>query len=457
MRRTLLIDSIVALACVALGACPLAAEAVKPPTPRGQLVFRNGDLLKGALVGMDQNLLRWGRADALEPMAFDPAAIARVEFEPGPARPAFTNLSCVVRLTNEDQFQGILQGYDGANLRLETLFAGTLDIPASRVLLVLPQPAPRAVLYQGPTSMEGWVMGKVSAAAILDSGVWMYKDGALYAGKSASVAREVNLPDVASVSFDLEWRGFFHIAIALYTSYLQPINLANKDQEPDFGGFYSLQLNPFSANVLPVKKTEPLRYLGQAGLQGLGQRTAASFDIRVNKPKRTITLLMDGVVIKQWVDTEGFAGSGTAIRLVHQGQGAVRLGNLRVAEWDGQFEEPPFVAPDLTVDLARLRNGDRVSGRVKTMDSQSVVLESASQEIQVPITRVKQVQLGSGRKEVEPRSGRSAKAFLLGGGVVTGVLAGLDPAGLTLESANFGRATIPIPDIQRLEFEPTGP
>lgn len=452
MKRLISLLSVAALAC-ALNLDGAAAGGEIPSSPRAQIVFRNGDLLKGSLLGLENGQLRWARADAPEPMDFSTAAIARVEFEPGTSRRGFTNLSCVVRLTNDDQFQGLLQGFDGARLRLETLFAGTLDISASRLLLFMPQPPPRPILYQGPTSMEGWVMGKVSAAAILDSGVWMFKEGALYALKSASVAREVNLPDVASLSFDLEWRGFFHIAIALYTSYLQPINLANKDQEPDFGGFYSLQLNPFSANLLPVKKTEPLRYLGQAGLQGLGQRSSASFDVRINKPKRTITLLMDGVVIKQWVDTEGFAGSGTAIRLVHQGQGAVRVSNLKVAEWDGQFEEPPFVAPDLTVDLARLRNGDRVSGKVRGMDGQSVAMESASQELQVPLARVKQIQMGSGRKEVEPISPRSVRAHLFGGGWITGELAGLDASAVRLESANFGQASIPLADLQKLEFE----
>src|SRR5687768_16839635 len=142
--------------------------------------------------------------------------------------------------------------------------------------------------------MEGWTRGKVNAQGLTDAGEWMYSNGAFYALKSASIARDLKLPDVASIQFDLEWRGFFHVAVALYSSYLHPINLANKESEPQFGGFYSMQLNPFSANLLPVEQNEPLRYLGQASLQHLAQTNAAHIDIRVNKAKSLVALMVNG-------------------------------------------------------------------------------------------------------------------------------------------------------------------
>ena len=48
--------------------------------------------------------------------------------------------------------------------------------------------------------------------------------------------------------------------MALYTDYLT-VSLAEKDSEPDFGGFYSLQLTSYAVNVLMVKQKEPLQYL----------------------------------------------------------------------------------------------------------------------------------------------------------------------------------------------------
>src|SRR5262249_15342491 len=157
------------------------------------------------------------------------------------------------------------------------------------------------------------------------------------------------------------------LAIALYTDYYQPINLANKDTEPEFGGFYSLQLNSFSANLLPVKKNDPLRYLGQVSVPAFNQKNTAHVEIRASKTKRTIALLVDGEVVKQWNETEEFVGQGAGVRFVHQGQGKVKLSQLRVSVWDGQFEEKPSAHPDAKQDIAKLRNGDKAGGTLNSI------------------------------------------------------------------------------------------
>jgi hypothetical protein len=290
------------------------------------------------------------------------------------------------------------------------------------------------------------------AAGLMDSGQWLYQNHAFYALKSASIARDVHLPEMASFSFDIEWRGFFHVAVALYTEYLNPVNLANKETEPKFGGFYSLQINPFSANLLPVKQTEPLRYLGQAPLQNLSQKSSAHIDIRVNKQKKLIALLIDGVVVKQWVDTDEFAGTGSAIRFVHQGQGAVKLTNIKVAEWDGQFEEPPSVTPNKTQDIARLKNGDRVPGSVKLIQDGKMKVEGGGTLLDIPMSRVKQIEF-AGRSMSPTNSPNVVRAFLTSGGSITFELQKWSPEGLLAKSENFGTVTFKPDAFSRLLFD----
>jgi hypothetical protein len=252
----------------------------------------------------------------------------------------------------------------------------------------------------------------------------------------------------------LEWRGFFHIAIALYTEYLQPINLANKETEPKFGGFYSLQINPFSANLLPVKQTEPLRYLGQASLQALAQKNSAHVDIRVNRAKRMIALLIDGTLVKQWIDTDEFAGTGTAVRFVHQGQGAVKLTNLKVTEWDGTFEEPISVTPNKTQDLARLKNGDRVLGNIKSMAEGKMIIEVSGRPLEVPVNRVKQVELASPPvKAPAPKPNTIRAYFASGAGSVTFDLRKWTAGEVAASSENFGAATFKPGAFSRILFD----
>ena len=299
-------------------------------------------------------------------------------------------------------------------------------------------------------------MGKVTAGALVESGEWIYQNEAFYAMKSASIARDLKLPDSMSLQFDIEWRGFFHVAVALYTAYLHPINLANKETEPQFGGFYSLQLNPFSANLLPVKQNEPLRYLGQASLQHLAQTNAAHVDIRVNKSKKLIALVVNGTLVKQWTD-EDFAGTGSSVRFVHQGQGAVKLTNIKVTEWDGAFEEPAMITPNKTQDMARLKNGDRIIGNVKAIRDGKLSIEGAGTLLDVPIARVKQVELAPTTPLTDKADDQTVRAyFTSGNGSLTFKLEQWTNAELSASSENFGAARFKPEAFSRIVFDLKG-
>jgi hypothetical protein len=301
-------------------------------------------------------------------------------------------------------------------------------------------------------------MGKVNPLLAVDAGDWHYKEGAFYATKSASIARDLSLPDSASLSFDLEWKGFFNIAIALYSEYLQPINLANKETEPKFGGFYSMQLNPFSANLLSVVQKDPIRYLGQSAIQAFNQKTSARVDIRMSKEKKIIALLVDGIVARQWLEPDSFSGTGTAVRFVHQGQGAVKISNIKVSEWDGQFEEAPSITLGNKQDLAKLRNGDKVGGKLKAIQNGKMTFEANGLPLDVPLTRVKQIEIAGPKVNPRPLLTRAIKAFFgREGGAVTFELESWDSTSVIAQSVFFGKTTFKTEAFYRILFDLNGP
>lgn len=435
-----------------------SAKGTSRRTVRDSILFKNGDVLFGSLQSIDEGSgVLWNRPDALNEFGFTPDAITQIELaalEAPRSAPASSNL-CSIQLSNGDLIQGDLVSYDGQKVIVETWYGGTLELPKSAVALIAPLGLPKPTIFAGPAGLEGWTMGKVNAGALVDSGQWLYSNGAFYAMKSASIARDLHLPDSMSLQFDLEWRGFFHVAVALFTEYMHPINLANKENEPKFGGFYSLQINPFSANLLPVKQTEPLRYLGQASLQNLAQTNAAHIDIRASKSKRLVALLINGVLVKQWVepDNETFAGTGRAVRFVHQGQGAVKLSNIKVTEWDGQFEEPVTLTPNKTQDLVRLKNGDRVPGAVKGIGEGKLKIEAPGTNLDIPINRVKQVELASTAVS-QPPGARFVRAYFASGlGSLTFKLEKWTPEELVASSENFGSAKFSSSAFSRLLFD----
>ncbi|MCI0536493.1 MAG: hypothetical protein L0Z50_14830 [Verrucomicrobiales bacterium] len=422
------------------------------------LRFRNGDVLFGKLLMIEvETGLRWNHPDAPEPINFKLDNVLELLLRDTQPNHSVASNTCLVRLTNQDEFSGHLTRFDSDKLVLDTWYAGSLVIPRKMVQFVQPKPLPASPIFTGPTGLEGWTIGKLSAA-VAEAGEWRYRNGAFYATRAASIARDVKLPDASNLEFDLSWRGSFHLAIALYTDYLQPVSLSSKESEPDFGGFYSLQLNNYYANLLPVTKSDPIRYLGQIPLQssGLGQKDSAHIEIRANKSRNLIALLIDGTLVKMWIDTQEFVGKGTGIRIVHQGQGASKITNLRVSEWDGQFEEKPTNPPDSRQDLVKLRNGDKLGGTVELVHEGKMLFALAGKTIEVPLNRVKQMELAGARLERPQGSVQEMRGFFARGGSVTFDLEKLDENGWIAKSPIFGKTTFHRAAFSRVDFEPGG-
>ncbi len=439
------------LLALLLGALSLTAAA---PPPQA-ILFRNGDLLTGQLESITPaDGLRWRHADATAAIQFQPGALAEIHLG-APAPPPVTAPSfCYVRLTNGDELSGNLKSLDEQQVVLDTWFAGSLTLPRARVASLRPAgPTPRAV-FAGPDGLEGWTMGK-SLPGNLNPAQWHFVNGAFVATQPASIARDVKLPPSSTLEFDLAWRGQFALAIALYTDSLQPVRLAQTADEPPFGGFYSLQLNSYSTQLLLVRHKEAVRQLGMAVIPQFQQTNQARIAIKSSREQKTITVLINGVVAKQWADTEGFGGEGTGIRLVHQGQGPLRLTNLRVSEWDGRLEENvAALVPNVKNDVGRLANRDSVAGRLVEVKGDKFRFAVADSFIEIPLDRIAQVDFATDRAQTAPLQAGDIRVFFTGRGSLTFALESWTEQAVKVSSANFGKAEFLPKAFSRILFQP---
>ena len=141
-----------------------------------------------------------------------------------------------------------------------------------------------------------------------------------------------------------------------------------------------------------MKKDKPLTYLGQATLPGFRNQSNSHVEFFASKPEKMIAVSINGKVIRKWTDSDGFAGEGTGIRIVHQGRGAVRIANLRIEEWDGRFQEPPTHPIGSESDLVKLINNDRMEGTVTGISDGKLQVKTLEGEFPVPLERVKQIE-----------------------------------------------------------------
>ena len=404
------------------------------------LHFRNGDYLIGDLKKYDPAAtITWQRDDMIKPAQFKPTAISDIDVHQV-MQTAATN-DAQVQLVSGDRLQGNLVGLDRDKIVLDTWYGGKMSVARKAVQMVVSQQQNHAVVFNGLTGLDRWSSAKVTA--VQDAGEWSYKDGAFFATKAASIARDLHLPDSASIQFDISWRGTLQMAIALYTSRLEPVNLANKDTEPDFGGFYSLQLSSIGSALLVVKKGAPLNYLWpqQMSIPGLSDKNQAHVEVRLDKATHSIALMIDGKIVKQAVDPEGFAGSGTAMRFVHQGLGSLRMSNLRIAEWDGQFEEK-YENGQGTQDLVKLRNRDRVSGEVLSVQSGKLIVDATGAKLDVPFERVKQIEFAGQKSDLQKNAETTATGYFRTGGSLSFRIDRWDDAGMAVSNRAFGKAVL---------------
>jgi len=354
--------------------------------------FENDDVFFGRLLGMsDPEYLEWKNPNVEKPIRFATSGVSEIQLDIEMGEAWMATNRCQVLFTNGDSMIANLERYDGTNYHFRAPFGEGLTARREMVRLLRLSSGEGAAVFEGPEGLDGWTMGDVKVEG---AGTWKYANGGFYANKAASIAKIVNLPESSSLEFDMAWKETFNLAVALYTDFLQPISLRNKDIEPNFGGFYSIQLNPRSANVLLVKKDIPLQFLGQHILNQFDRKNQAHVEIKCSRSQNVIALYVDGALIRLWRDPNGFNGEGKGIRLVHQGSGSVRIRNIRVNRWNGVFDEPPSLPADSELDLVRVAPHGSFKARVKSIVGGSVEFEPRAPRRSLPMSDINQLEFG---------------------------------------------------------------
>ncbi len=405
---------------------PSNSSAVAPKAPeKDALVFRNGDTLQGSLLSIvPETEVRWNHPDAKRPLEFAPGSIVQIKLAGKPAPPA--QPQAVVRLTNGDELHGQLVALDAEKLTLQTAFAGELAIQRPMLQTILPKVGVASALYVGPTDLADWQRPQGDQS-------WSFRDGAFYTvtGQSGVIGRDMKLKDRSRIDFDLAWRSHPYLQISVY----------GDNPENFYANAYMVQISGNSVQLQRGRVRGGFNNLGgSTSLDNLTSRGKARFSILVDKPKRTIAFLVDGSLVKQWTDPGDFAGLGGCVMFMSQGQGPMRIGNLLVAEWDGELGDGTVLAAK-SEDLIRFSNNDKVSGQLKSISKGVITFATAFATLEVPIERAAQIEFASEKAERARRQAGDVRATFHEGGSVTLALEKLDETSLVGSSENFGKRT----------------
>ncbi|MFO7871824.1 MAG: hypothetical protein R6V03_10390 [Kiritimatiellia bacterium] len=405
------------------------------------IAFLNGDRLHGRLLAIDpENTgVKWHCPNAAETILFGLDGISEIALASGDAGNKTEGSS--IRLTNGDLISGKLVSLRNDSLVLDTWYAGTVTIKRPMIRTINPGQSSSIIVYEGPRGLAEWTIGRRGGA-----NNWRYKDSALYALSSSSIARNIpDLPDRADIEFEAAWWG-------PYPSFYCSFYTDNLDSYS--GNCYSLRLSGTSVYMYRYTSHSGSRNIGNISVQSFSdqKKNKALFNLLVDKENKSVTLLIDGVMMKQWTDQGDFAGRGNGILFQPQSNGGFKISNIKVTKWDGKLPEPSSGPTEHEEDLVRFVNGDKVSGELQTISDNKAVFKTSYAALTIPVQRIATIYMSEKNAQRARRNKGDIMARFREGGRITMRLARLEEGRIYGESENFGNITVPTAAFDSLEF-----
>lgn len=427
----------------------VAAPAASGPDGADVLTLQNGDRLHGTLVSATPGAgfgLKWRSVEIESPVSFSLRTLDRVRLgrqpEGGAAPP-----QAQVQLSNSDTLRGEIVSMEGDTLVLRTAYAGDLSLRRAMLAQVWPGRAGSSVVYEGPDDMTGWVVGEQGGRR----GGWIVRDGKLVTASRYPVGRELKgLPDMAEISFTVGWEGpYMMLAVAVCAENIRSID----------GNTYFFQFSGNSGYLYRRSNTSGSNNLGPNFPIELMREQAAARESRIqillNRPAKQICLLINGALVRQWTDPDGFPGTGKGLLFQCQGEGVRHsISRIRAAAWDGRIPQSGASLQASPEDSLSMANGDKMSGKVLAIKDDVVRFETSYAPLDIPLNRISEIGFGTNGRERARLNKNDIRCEFEGGGWVTLDLVSLENGQISGKSENFGNIRLAISALRVIEFNP---
>ncbi len=325
------------------------------------------------------------------------------------------------------------------SIDMETWFGGALRADRERVQSIAFLQNGYRVLYEGPNTLNEWVLGKSPNG-------WTYQDGVLSVADRGVIGREMGIKDSASLAFDLSWEGTFQLTVTMHAETLDRYDYSK--------GAYVFFLSPQFVSFQRIQPGAGVMTLGQVRLTNLVNRSKARFDLRTHRDKSTFALLADDEVIGTWKDSRGFVAKGQGVSFSSQvSRSTFSISRLLVTEWDGLFESDFEVDEEKESDGLLLINRDQPIGVVKDIQDGKLNFNLRNRlDVKIPLERIKQIQLHQSEPRDETFEDEDVRVQISGGGSLSFALSKWTSSAIEGVSETFGPVSFDPDSIRQVEL-----
>ncbi len=416
--------------------CAKAAPA--PETKSDLLQFLDGSAMHGRLKELEGTKgLSWEHPEAKGLIELTAAHIDYIRF--AQAGSVSATPGCHFRFANGDDLYGTLTSLNQDQVGLATWFGGEVKIPRAALQSITFLSKAYKVLYEGPTDDSGWEIGRTSPA------YWTYRDGAFIGTGPGALGRDVQLSGSSSIEFDLAWTTAFELLVNIYSESYEHL---------DYGSHsYFIELTPEQIGLQRVHAGANPSNLGNAAMPSLKDKSKIRVTIFANKEEGTVAVLVDGVLVKRWKDSNGFGGAGHGILFYVMRPGmAIKLSNILVSAWDSKFEPVGSAGVRTNNDAVSFINHDRAGGKIETLQDGKVGLVFGGRHLNVPLERITQIDFAATNAAAAAHGPGEVRAWFPGGGSLSFKLEKWDDTHIAGQSEVFGPLAFQPRSIRELEF-----
>ncbi len=354
----------------------------------------DGSRLSGTVTALSDT----GEVSLASPLSFEPFQlradrIRLVEFARGKKSP--DDRDALVVLANGDELPCDLRGIDDDSIRIDTSFAGEIDIPRSSVGTVQLGVRPRKVIYRGPANESDWTI----------KNGWRFDSSRFAADGSGTLARSFDIPGSFALRFRVTWRNTPNIQIYFADDKLETTGKADRYYVTFNGAGFELKRQQSNDGypwlTMSTIPREPSDF----------PDSSVEMELRVDRKLALIHIYLNGELVEKCHDPLDAAptGQGVMFRSSIGGDEAQFIDMIEIREWDPAADrhrtEP---RGDEDSDVVITRSSDRGKGRIlgtgKGPDGDTILYKGphTAEPVELPVEHISTLffKVPEGRAEV---------------------------------------------------------
>ncbi len=386
-----------------------------------KLNFLNGDTFSGQIIKWDTEKIQIKSAFLVDPATFPTANLVDVILEsdgtpiiqkddPNAKEKAITTIKMNNRFNMSDEhdvIKGEFKQIDDDSVTIDTAYAGQLKIDRKMINKLWIE-TESGYIYSGPNNLKEWHNNEPSQ-------VWRYTNNSLIAEATASISKDVKLPNQAVISMDHEWKGNPYFSTKLYSS-------DHEQSRPDFHYEFVARSGSLYIQKVFENRTTRLNTKNQLGNRPFGRgrvlnnAKSAHYDIYMDIDKGIFHIYLNGKLFGTYTDPspkpEKF---GTAIHLFNHNNSKSKISKIRINAWNGNEpqneDDSALKALKGEGQKVLLRNGDAVLGQIGAIKNGFIEVVTEFGPLKIPVIGMRTIDLSGSEKHKPKRYKEDIKAW----------------------------------------------